>query len=1055
MNTIRLRIILAVGTVCVIAMLSVILYCAWIAMDPEKLAETLSARMGKRFKAEVSLSGATLSLRNGAEVTLRDVEIDGGERMRLAVNVIRARLSVPHLVFGRFAFKHLAFETPRGILHTSRLFEILNGGKGYFPAIDIQRGSLLFVYGPGEVKIDNIEVSLNKGGLNASASLWGGSGVVDITKERGAWKGRAVIDSIMLSEVNPSLRGRAETSIQVRKESRGNHFSFVMDAEELMLPWWKDAMKAVRVSFGIHSRGDRISLEGLEIDSPVAAIKGEGILSGYRHSEITRAGDLKFSARTSEFDYERIADLLPLHLFPDWLSLLLGRQIRDGSVEITDIDYNGTLADLTSMHFLDGLRIRGSLRELSFGACHDENRVENVNGSAELSGVSLSFPGLSARSGSSTVEEVDLIFHDITGSRGVELSVNVTADMDIADFLSAWRASMTLRGLYDVLEPMSDVKAGRVAGVVRTWNDESRPGPVLVSGQVSVEGGAFSWDGRTLESVTGHGVKENFEAPLFIEAEGSVDGIITENLLIAMPDPFIEEAPYDISFSLSPVPVLEGNVRFTDGSRLLLKGTGRGASIEGEINVVSDGIILGDSEYGPSEGVIEGRGRLKYSAGTSRSLDLDNVVFYMHPGWLSLAGGWEEGTLRYMLEGSLDLGRIRSSNGAKVRPEKGAIEARLEAVIQEVNGERAPPALTGDVICRDILVWHVEETVGIDGSLSISASRFFTEDLSLALREMSIAIAGELSPWETRNFAGSVEIDGLAIDGPPLGDFRIPDDIHGKADILLRNVRFYGIPVESIQAEADVGGGVIRIDDLQCILDSGRVSGSLVLEPPNPGRFELDMAIEGKGVETLIEAFSPGYSPLEGSLALEGKVWGSMDDLNGDIAFEASRGRLRRYAVISKILTVTNLYRLIAGERTGILEEGLAYDRITSTITIRDGVARFENLLLESPSIQASSVGSYSVNDRTVDAIVVIQPFETIDRIIGLVPLVNWILLGEERRLVVVAVSVKGDINDPSIRLTPLDTLSRPVTGILLRALRLPIDIVIKPEVMIPGRSQD
>jgi uncharacterized protein YhdP len=154
---------------------------------------------------------------------------------------------------------------------------------------------------------------------------------------------------------------------------------------------------------------------------------------------------------------------------------------------------------------------------------------------------------------------------------------------------------------------------------------------------------------------------------------------------------------------------------------------------------------------------------------------------------------------------------------------------------------------------------------------------------------------------------------------------------------------------------------------------------------------------------------------------------------------------------------VTNLYRLFAPEPTGLFEQGLKFNRLAVSLKIRDGMASFEDFLMESPSIQAAAAGCFDVGEKTIDAVIVMQPLETIDRIIGMIPLVNWILLGNERRLVVVSAKVRGPVEDPSIRLTPLDTLSRPVTGILLRTLRLPLDIILKPGVLVPGgqsRSQ-
>jgi len=199
----------------------------------------------------------------------------------------------------------------------------------------------------------------------------------------------------------------------------------------------------------------------------------------------------------------------------------------------------------------------------------------------------------------------------------------------------------------------------------------------------------------------------------------------------------------------------------------------------------------------------------------------------------------------------------------------------------------------------------------------------------------------------------------------------------------------------------------------------------------------------------------PGKPRLDGKLDLTGRIWGSTALLNGDLLFSARQGRVLKYSLLSKIFSVLNVYKILKSGEFDLIEEGFPYNRISASITIRDGIAKFDDFLFDSNSLQMSSVGRYSINKKEIDAVVTVQPFETIDKVLGLIPVVGWILTGDDNRFVIVNLTVKGKIEDPDIRVAPIDTLSKPVVGILLRTLKLPIEIIRNPQKMIPGMSNE
>ena len=81
-------------------------------------------------------------------------------------------------------------------------------------------------------------------------------------------------------------------------------------------------------------------------------------------------------------------------------------------------------------------------------------------------------------------------------------------------------------------------------------------------------------------------------------------------------------------------------------------------------------------------------------------------------------------------------------------------------------------------------------------------------------------------------------------------------------------------------------------------------------------------------------------------------------------------------------------------------------------------------------------------------------PTQTMDSVINLIPLVSWVITGDEG-LIVVPVKVNGQLSTPKIELQAIDTLSKPVGGILLRTLKLPVELLTAPKKLLPGVQED
>jgi uncharacterized protein YhdP len=174
---------------------------------------------------------------------------------------------------------------------------------------------------------------------------------------------------------------------------------------------------------------------------------------------------------------------------------------------------------------------------------------------------------------------------------------------------------------------------------------------------------------------------------------------------------------------------------------------------------------------------------------------------------------------------------------------------------------------------------------------------------------------------------------------------------------------------------------------------------------------------------------------------IDGRLYGTPASLNGKVKLVAKNGKLKRYALFSRVFAVLNVYKIIKNRDFELTSKNFPYNRIDWTFTIKDNLLHFDDMFFDSNSLQFSAVGDYNLNTRVMDVIMGIQPFETIDKVIHSIPLIGWVLTGDKGQFLIVSLKVKGNINDPSVQVQPWKTVADPVKNSLVRALKLPAEM--------------
>jgi len=156
------------------------------------------------------------------------------------------------------------------------------------------------------------------------------------------------------------------------------------------------------------------------------------------------------------------------------------------------------------------------------------------------------------------------------------------------------------------------------------------------------------------------------------------------------------------------------------------------------------------------------------------------------------------------------------------------------------------------------------------------------------------------------------------------------------------------------------------------------------------------------------------------------------------------RGRIRRFNVLSKVFSLLNVSQLIKGKLPELTGEGLPYNAITGEIGIARGVARTENLLVDSDAMKIGIIGEADLARKELDLTVSLHPMGTVDTIVSKVPVVGRILAGEDESVISYYVKVTGDFSNPKVKHIPFRSMEKGLIQMIRRLLESPMHIIPK-----------
>lgn len=221
----------------------------------------------------------------------------------------------------------------------------------------------------------------------------------------------------------------------------------------------------------------------------------------------------------------------------------------------------------------------------------------------------------------------------------------------------------------------------------------------------------------------------------------------------------------------------------------------------------------------------------------------------------------------------------------------------------------------------------------------------------------------------------------------------------------------------------------------------GDVEGTadIDLSKPDLVPYRLRIELTGGSLRDLMNDLKLDGGAARGTAEVDAELFGHVQAGRNPLADMSGTGDLRlRDGEINKRMNV--LFAI--AQATDTLNpfrsrETIPYDTVDAPLTMRNGVAHTDAFSLQGDALRMVGTGQVDLVNQPfpVEAVIGIFYFKTLDRVIGLFPILNRMLLGPDDNLISTYFAVSGPWADPQGALIPTKSLASGPASFVLEGL--------------------
>ncbi|MEW6247658.1 MAG: AsmA-like C-terminal domain-containing protein [Nitrospirota bacterium] len=386
-------------------------------------------------------------------------------------------------------------------------------------------------------------------------------------------------------------------------------------------------------------------------------------------------------------------------------------------------------------------------------------------------------------------------------------------------------------------------------------------------------------------------------------------------------------------------------------------------------------------------------------------------------------------------------------------------------------------ALTNGLMLAKGLDGHVQD---LYVRLKLIRNSAELKRLAFRIGDSDLAVSGTIKNWAHKPLvtakieSSHLDIDLLIPKGArsPIRDLletlAAASRVNATATIdrgVYKKLRFGGL-----SCRITIEDGILDVDRIAGQSDGGQVAGRIVVQLPRqaPAETEASVRITGMRFEELLPLLGTEEHWVTGALKLTGTVRGHgrnphgvFPTLGGKATLLIEDGRIFKNdkRAIWKVLSILNLPAVLQG-KVDLDKEGLPFNRLSATVSARNGLIESENIILDSPVLKITAAGNYDLATDQLDMVWAVSPFGSYSQFLKSIPLFGRLLAGERKGIATALFQVKGSIEDPEVTYLPMKSFASGLTGlaqlafdVLKNTITLPVDLV-SPDEKPPGSTE-
>ena len=275
----------------------------------------------------------------------------------------------------------------------------------------------------------------------------------------------------------------------------------------------------------------------------------------------------------------------------------------------------------------------------------------------------------------------------------------------------------------------------------------------------------------------------------------------------------------------------------------------------------------------------------------------------------------------------------------------------------------------------------------------------------------------------------------------------------GRIHFTTRSLSYGELDWSGVDADIRVESNDARVTINQAGLCGISTTGNVAIT-----RQGIDIDIEprakGASLQETINCLGRKDIRVEGTYALAGNLSlsSSGDDalasLNGEANISSENGRILHSNALLKILSVLNITELLAGGESDFRKKGCGYSTAWAKTRIENGVLVMDEFLIDGNVLKITGQGKFDLKNGTADITVLVAPLKTVDRVVDMLPIVDYLTQGS---LVAVPFRLFGDVKDLSVVPLPPSAVGKGLFNFMKRVVKLPFVLVEHPAQVITG----